>query len=168
MQSPLGEILLTSNGEAVTGLYTNEHKDYSKVQTGEESTLPFQSVIKQLNEYFDGKRQVFDLPLAAEGSEFQKRVWKALLEIPFGESKTYGQIAKQLGDSNASRAVGLANGKNPISIIVPCHRVVGASGELTGYAGGLKAKEWLLKHEAKFSNKESTLQLQMNDLLLNL
>ena len=102
---------------------------------------------KQLEQYFAGQRTTFDLPINSVGTEFQQRVWKTLMEIPFGETWNYGQLALAIGNKNASRAVGAANGKNPISIIVPCHRVIGANGALTGYAGGLKAKEWLLKHE---------------------
>lgn len=101
----------------------------------------------QLEEYFQAKRQVFDLPLKADGTDFQKTVWETLREIPYSETWNYGQIAQAIGNKNASRAVGAANGKNPISIIVPCHRVIGANGTLTGYAGGLAIKEWLLRHE---------------------
>ena len=102
---------------------------------------------KQLNEYFAGQRQVFDLPLDFEGTEFQQKVWQALLTIPFGETRSYKQIAEQIGNVKAVRAVGAANGKNPISIIAPCHRVVGANGKLVGFAGGLENKDILLKIE---------------------
>ena len=102
---------------------------------------------KQLNEYFAGQRQVFDLPLDFEGTEFQQKVWQALLTIPFGETRSYKQIAKQIGNVKAVRAVGAANGKNPISIIAPCHRVVGVNGKLVGFAGGLENKGILLKIE---------------------
>ena len=102
---------------------------------------------RQLDEYFKGQRMNFDLPLKAEGTEFQQTVWQTLCKIPYGQTWNYGQLATAIGNKNASRAVGAANGKNPISIIVPCHRVIGANGTLTGYAGGLKVKEWLLKHE---------------------
>ena len=101
----------------------------------------------QLQEYFAGKRQVFDLPLDFNGTDFQKKIWKALLSIPFGETRSYKQIAIQIGNENAVRAVGAANGKNPISIIAPCHRVVGANGKLVGFAGGLDNKQILLKIE---------------------
>lgn len=161
MQSPLGEIVLTSSNESITGLYTCEHSFFIEAQNGlndsQDKTLDkasdkpkcLQEAIKQLNEYFEKKRTVFDLPLSPKGSEFQKRVWKALNDIPYGKTKTYGEIAKLLDDSNASRAVGLANSKNPICIIIPCHRVVGANGKLSGYAGGIQAKDWLLKHETE-------------------
>ncbi|MBD3668902.1 MAG: methylated-DNA--[protein]-cysteine S-methyltransferase [Kangiella sp.] len=102
---------------------------------------------RQLDEYFEGQRKEFDLPIAVDGTKFQQTVWQTLCDIPFGQTWNYGQLAKAIGNKNASRAVGAANGKNPISIIVPCHRVIGANGTLTGYAGGLKIKEWLLRHE---------------------
>ena len=105
---------------------------------------------KQLSEYFKGNRKTFNLPIHAQGTEFQQKVWQNLSKIPFGETWNYGQLATAIGNKNASRAVGAANGKNPISIIVPCHRVIGANGTLTGYAGGLKVKEWLLLHEETF------------------
>ncbi len=103
----------------------------------------------QLNEYFAGRRQTFSVPLDMRGTPFQKDVWNALLAIPFGETRSYGQLAKQLGNPQATRAVGAANGRNPISIIVPCHRVIGSSGKLTGFAGGLDAKAHLLDLEQK-------------------
>ncbi len=106
---------------------------------------------RQLRGYFAGERQRFDLPLAFVGTAFQRRVWTALLAIPFGETRSYGELAAQLGDRKAVRAVGAANGRNPISIIAPCHRVVGSRGELTGFAGGLQAKAWLLGHERGFA-----------------
>ena len=104
-------------------------------------------VAQQIGEFFAGKRQVFDFPLAPEGTEFQKRVWAELLKIPFGETTSYGELARRIGKPSASRAVGSANGKNPISLIVPCHRVIGANGKLTGYGGGLDLKEKLLNWE---------------------
>lgn len=102
---------------------------------------------RQLREYFEGARTTFDLPLAAHGSEFQRRVWATLMEIPAGETRSYGWVAERIGRPSASRAVGAANGQNPIVIVVPCHRVVGANGTLTGYGGGLQRKRWLLEHE---------------------
>lgn len=106
-----------------------------------------EKTIKQLDEYFKGTRKQFDLPLKTEGSEFQTKVWKKLVRIPFGKTKSYGDVAKSLGKPMASRAVGGANNKNKIGIIIPCHRVVGSSGDLTGYASGLKIKKYLLEHE---------------------
>jgi methylated-DNA-[protein]-cysteine S-methyltransferase len=106
---------------------------------------------QQLKQYLAGERKVFDVPLNAHGTEFQKRVWQALLEVEFGEISTYLSISKKVGNPLASRAVGMANGKNPISIIVPCHRIIGSNGKLTGYAGGLARKTFLLDLEAKYS-----------------
>ncbi len=108
---------------------------------------------RQLAEYFAGDRRTFDLPLAPEGTGFQQLVWRALTTIPFGETRTYGQQAQLIKRPSASRAVGAANGKNPIGIIVPCHRVIGSNGTLTGYAGGLAMKQWLLEHERRSSSR---------------
>ncbi len=106
-----------------------------------------EDTVYQLNEYFDGKRTTFDLELNPKGTDFQQRVWKCLLEIPFGKTVSYLQLSKTLGDVKAIRAVAAANGKNPLWIIIPCHRVIGSDGSLTGYAGGLSRKKWLLDHE---------------------
>lgn len=113
------------------------------------STIPrvLQEVVTQLSEYFEGKRKDFDLKLNPKGTEFQQKVWKALLEIPYGKTRTYLEQSKILGDVKAIRAVASANGKNPLWIVVPCHRVIGSDGSLTGYAGGLWRKKWLLEHE---------------------
>jgi methylated-DNA-[protein]-cysteine S-methyltransferase len=148
LKSPLGEIVLTANDKGITGLYTPEHEFYARAKKGERNPVPFKKAVKQLSEYFKGKRASFDLPLAPEGTVFQSRVWKALEKIQYGKTKSYGEIAKLLKSPNASRAVGMANSKNPVCIIVPCHRVIGANGKLTGYAGGMKAKQWLIEHEA--------------------
>jgi methylated-DNA-[protein]-cysteine S-methyltransferase len=115
----------------------------------ERRTKLLERAAEQLAEYFAGERRVFELPIAPRGSGFQERVWRALVAIPFGETCSYGELARAIGRPSASRAVGTANSKNPISIIVPCHRVIGANGELTGYAGGLPAKRWLLAHERR-------------------
>lgn len=118
---------------------------------------------RQLGQYFDGARREFSVPLDFHGTEFQRSVWKALLAIPFGETRSYGQIARQVGKPSASRAVGAANGRNPISIIAPCHRVIGSNGKLTGYGGGLDVKEMLLSLEAKGSGRDgdATPQLEL-------
>jgi methylated-DNA-[protein]-cysteine S-methyltransferase len=108
-------------------------------------------VAAQLREYFAGERREFDVELAAKGTPFQQRVWDSLMAIPYGELRSYGDVAKAIGRPAASRAVGAANGRNPIAIIVPCHRVIGASGNLTGYGGGLPTKKWLLEHERRFA-----------------
>jgi methylated-DNA-[protein]-cysteine S-methyltransferase len=117
----------------------------------EQRTQLLDNVASQLAEYFAGKRREFDLPLGPRGSGFQERVWRALVAIPFGETRSYGELARAIGRPAASRAVGSANSKNPISIIVPCHRVIGANGTLTGYAGGMAAKRWLLDHESRYA-----------------
>jgi methylated-DNA-[protein]-cysteine S-methyltransferase len=149
VESPIGEIVLTSSGNGITGLYTSEHRYYLQARKGIFDPVPFEQAITQLNEYFAGKRNTFALHLAPIGTVFQQRVWQALIDIRYGETKSYGELAKLLNAPGASRAVGLANSKNPISIIIPCHRVIGSNGKLTGYAGGIKLKEWLLNHEAK-------------------
>ncbi len=119
----------------------------------------------QLNEYFIGKRQVFNMPLDPKGTDFQKSVWACLSQIPFGETWTYHDIAKMLNNAKASQAVGGANGRNPISLIVPCHRVIGASGALTGYAGGIERKLWLLNHEGvKVKKSKETQDLDINNV----
>jgi methylated-DNA-[protein]-cysteine S-methyltransferase len=107
----------------------------------------FDDVVSQLTEYFDGRRRQFDLPLAPAGTPFQQRVWRALLDVPYGETISYGELASRIGQRSASRAVGLANGSNPLPIVIPCHRVIGSNGKLTGYGGGLPIKERLLAHE---------------------
>ena len=124
---------------------------WSKIPTEyilEETELILQCKM-QLDEYFRGERKTFDLPLAPKGTDFQKKVWNALQKIPYGETKTYGEIAAAVGNPKGARAVGMANNKNPIGIIIPCHRVVGANGKLVGYAGGMDKKEWLLQLERK-------------------
>ena len=150
MASPVGTLKLVANDTALVAvLWENENPKRVRLaelieQTHHPILLETQ---KQLSEYFAGKRQQFDLPLDFEGTEFQQKVWQALLTIPFGETRSYRDIAAQVGNVKAVRAVGAANGKNPISIIAPCHRVVGANGKLVGFAGGLDNKEILLKLE---------------------
>jgi methylated-DNA-[protein]-cysteine S-methyltransferase len=154
VDSPIGRLMLTTDGSALTGLYMNLYRnkpsklpelDGDWVENGSIDPLP--AVARQLKEYFAGKRREFNLPLRMQGTEFQQRVWRELTKIPFGETRSYGQLAKRLDNPNGSRAVGLANGRNPIAIIVPCHRVIGADGSLTGFGGGIDRKEWLLTHE---------------------
>jgi methylated-DNA-[protein]-cysteine S-methyltransferase len=148
--SPLGPLTLLASGGTLTGLYMNDREPAASGGTGEVAA-PDEPVLaeteRQLEEYFAGHRQVFDLPLALHGTAFQRRVWDALLGIGYGETVTYGQLAGQLGQPTAARAVGLANGRNPVSIIVPCHRVIGSDGSLTGYGGGLPNKRRLLDLE---------------------
>ena len=112
---------------------------------------PFKAAADQLDAYFTGVRTTFDLPLAPLGSEFQQRVWSALQEIPYGRTESYGELAERIGSPGGARAVGLANGRNPIGIVIPCHRVIGSNGSLSGYAGGLDRKRWLLDHELAVS-----------------
>lgn len=145
-ESPLGRLRLAGEHGFLTGVYFEDHGS-PVLQDPRESPEAFHHVTTQLTEYFAGTRRAFDLPLRPAGTDFQRRVWNALLEIPFGATESYGDLADRLGDRKASRAVGLANGKNPISIIIPCHRVLGADGSLTGYGGGVDRKLWLLRHE---------------------
>ncbi len=151
--SPIGRLLLTSDGTALTGLFTGPSRKAQSTDgwTEDAAIGPLAETSRQLGEYFAGTRRRFDLPLRWHGTVFQTRVWQALIEIPYGTTWSYGQLAKRLGNPNASRAVGLANGSNPISILVPCHRVIGADGSLTGYGGGLERKRWLLEHEGALS-----------------
>lgn len=114
----------------------------------------FSESIKQLDEYFNKKRTTFSVPLALQGTDFQKKVWNELLKIPFGETISYMQLAINLGDKKSIRAAGTANGRNPVAIIVPCHRVIGSSGDLVGYGGGLDKKKWLLEHEGVLTQQE--------------
>ena len=150
LKSPLGEIVLTSSGKGITGVYTPAHPFYAEAKKAARSPKLFQKAVKQLKEYFAGKRGRFDLPLNSNGTQFQKKVWKALRGIPCGQTKSYADIAKLLKSPKSSRAVGSANAKNPICIFVPCHRVIASSGKLSGYAGGIKTKKWLLDHETSF------------------
>jgi methylated-DNA-[protein]-cysteine S-methyltransferase len=149
LDSPLGELLVTADEGGLTGLYLPSGRHGSRPDPeGTREDSAFAEVSRQLTEYFEGTRTDFELPLNPKGTAFQLQCWAALREIPFGETRSYGGQAALIGNPNAVRAVGLANGQNPISIIVPCHRVIGADGSLTGYGGGLEAKQWLLSHEA--------------------
>ncbi|MBU3847451.1 MAG: methylated-DNA--[protein]-cysteine S-methyltransferase [Candidatus Acinetobacter avistercoris] len=152
--SPVGLLKLVANDHALVAvLWENENPN--RVRLAEWVEQPDHPILikakNQLEEYFIGTRKQFDLPLEFEGTEFQKKVWQALLTIPYSETRSYQQIAAQIGSIKAVRAVGAANGKNPISIIAPCHRVVGANGKLVGFAGGLKNKEILLSLESNSS-----------------
>ena len=150
LHSPIGPIRIVANNHAITGIYLQNHANAPELESRADSRDSLlREASSQLRAYFAGERQCFDLPLAAAGTEFQQEVWSALAAIPFGETRSYAEIAGQLGRPSASRAVGAANGRNPLSIVVPCHRVVGADGSLTGYAGGLAAKRWLLAHEGR-------------------
>jgi methylated-DNA-[protein]-cysteine S-methyltransferase len=146
VDSPLGPLLLTSDGAGLTGLYTDQHGRLP-TDLGHRADEEFADARTQLEEYFAGQRDDFDLPLTAPGTPFQRAVWQALRQIPYGSTMTYREVAEEVGNPKAVRAVGSANSRNPISIIVPCHRVVGSDGKLIGYAGGFSAKRWLLDHE---------------------
>ena len=151
--SPTGELLLLSNGEALTALHMTAGKYVPATNSDwvRDEKLPVLTQTKrELDAYFLGKLRAFTVPLAPQGTDFQKRAWIALTKIPYGETRTYGQQAQIAGQPSAVRAIGAANGKNPIGIIVPCHRVIGANGSLTGYAGGLHNKLFLLKLEGIF------------------
>jgi methylated-DNA-[protein]-cysteine S-methyltransferase len=152
MQSPVQTLLLTSDGTALTGLYLLDNDAAPEIKSDwvcSEDAAPFAEAKRQLAAYFNGELKAFDLPLHMQGTPFQQRVWKALQDIPYGSTISYGELARRVGNPNASRAVGLANGRNPISLIMPCHRVIGANGKLTGYSGGLSRKEALLALESK-------------------
>ena len=145
--TPVGVLTLTASDTALTGVYFPTSRHGPAPEGAAETNEVLAAAARQLNEYFAGNRTTFDLRLAAEGSEFEQRVWGLLRAIPYGTTTSYGAIARRLGDAKLTRAVGAANGKNPIPIIVPCHRVVGAKGELTGFGGGIDRKRWLLEHE---------------------
>ncbi|MEF2781671.1 MAG: methylated-DNA--[protein]-cysteine S-methyltransferase [Clostridium sp.] len=147
LNSPIGFIKITANNEAINEVIfvENEKEDNPNALT--------QEVTNQLMEYFEGKRKVFNLPLSPIGTSFQQAVWEALCSIPYGETRSYGEIAKMIGNPKASRAVGMANNRNPISIIIPCHRVIGASGKLVGYGGGINKKIYLLDLEKAIYKK---------------
>ncbi|ALM49156.1 cysteine methyltransferase [Flavobacterium psychrophilum] len=143
IKTPLGITLIEGNENGIAKIWVlNDDVPVS-------NSIPdvLQNAVKQMEEYFEGKRNTFDFPLNPQGTDFQKKVWKALLEIPFGKTTSYQELSIQLGDVKAIRAVASANGKNPLWIVVPCHRVIGSDGSLTGYAGGLWRKKWLLEHE---------------------
>ena len=147
--SPIGELCLIRDDEGLRGLYMQDHRGAAPVDPGWlRDDAAFTGITGQLDRYFAGELTDFDLPLAPRGTPFQLRVWAALSEIPYGETISYGELARYIGHPSAARAVGLANGRNPVAVIVPCHRVIGADGSLTGYGGGLERKRFLLDLEA--------------------
>ena len=153
-ESQVGALLLMSDGTSLTGVHTDNDKHRPAVASDwvcDDAVAPFAQATAQLRAYFDGALTKFDLPLAPKGTEFQMTVWRELRNIPFGETISYAELARRIGRPTASRAVGHSNARNPISIIVPCHRVIGADKSLTGYAGGLERKRMLLAHEARNS-----------------
>ena len=146
INSPLGFTKITGDDDGIVSVTVlNSEEKITDI-----IPLELEDCVFQLQEYFDGKREVFDLKLNPEGTDFQKKVWNELLEIPFGKTIAYLELSKKLGDIKAIRAVANANGKNPIWIIIACHRVIGSDGSFTGYAGGLSRKQWLLEHESPF------------------
>ena len=153
IDSPIGPLLLTSDGESLTRLLMSAEPDPG---WSTEPCAVLDRAEQQLKEYFAGERTDVDLPLAPEGTAFQRSVWAALREIPYGRTWSYGQLATRVGNPNASRAVGLANGRNPISVIVPCHRVIGANGSLVGYGGGLDRKKVLLDLERRTGHDQDS------------
>lgn len=156
VESAVGKLKLVASDEGLVAVLW-ENDNPRRVRLSEslenESHPILVETERQLGEYFAGKRSTFSMPLDMRGTRFQKDVWKALRTIPFGETRSYGQLAKQLGNPRATRAVGAANGRNPLSIIVPCHRVIGSDGQLTGFAGGLNTKRHLLKLEQKVGGR---------------
>lgn len=142
LESPIGPLKITADNQSVLAIEFHQRAERERPNQITKLTA------KQLAEYFQGKRKSFNIPLSAAGTEFQKKVWQELENIPFGETRSYLDIAQMVGNTKAVRAVGAANGKNPIPIIVPCHRVIGSNGTLTGFAGGLESKKWLLDHES--------------------
>lgn len=142
INTPLGTAKIKGDENGVSVISILQEGEISKV-----IPVELKDAVKQLQEYFDGKRTTFNFPINPKGTDFQQKVWKALLEIPYGKTTSYMDLSKKLGDVKAIRAVASANGKNPLWIVVPCHRVIGSDGSLTGYAGGLWRKKWLLEHE---------------------
>jgi methylated-DNA-[protein]-cysteine S-methyltransferase len=150
LKSPVGLLRLYATQGALTAIYLENHKGAPELVATEREDLPvLLTARRQLEEYFAGERVSFELPLEPMGTPFQRTVWSALQEIPLGVTWSYAELARRVGKAGAARAVGSANGKNPLSIVVPCHRVVGSNGTLTGYAGGVPTKRWLLEHEQR-------------------
>ncbi len=152
MDSPVGSLLLAGDGERLQSLGFPDGKMRRRHESGWiEDASRFARAIRQLRDYFAGGLKRFDLPLAPAGTEFQRKVWSALGQIPYGETRSYGELAREVGNGKASRAVGAANGRNPIPVIIPCHRVIGKDGSLTGFGGGLDVKRRLLELELRHS-----------------
>jgi methylated-DNA-[protein]-cysteine S-methyltransferase len=160
VQSPIDRLILASDGAALVGVWmanaSPADANWSR-RTGDDDILA--QTRTQLEEYFDGRRRVFEVPLAPNGTDFQRSVWTALMQIPFGTTISYGELARRLGKEAAIRAVGAANGRNPIPVIVPCHRVIGSDGSLTGFGGGLPRKKWLLQHENALPSTQAELDV---------
>jgi len=158
MESPVGRLLLAGDEQGLLRVAFAEGKKASQPEPGwTHRPEPLQPAVDQLTAYLGGELRDFDLPLNMQGTEFQLSVWRALLDIPYGETTSYGDIARRVGTPQGSRAVGLANGSNPIAIVVPCHRVIGSNGKLTGYGSGLNNKETLLALERKHAGAQAAL-----------
>ena len=159
MRSPLGPMKLTGTEKSLTALDFVDEKEGTPADTENSRRPPavLTDAAAQLDDYFKGRRAVFTLPLAPAGTAFQVRVWQALQKVPYGRTVSYGDIARAIGHPNACRAVGGANNRNPISIVIPCHRIIGADGRLTGYGGGLWRKKWLLEHEQASSGARTAI-----------
>ncbi len=166
LESPVQQLMLTSNGEALTALRMVERRhapEMTETWKRDDNARPFAETKRQLAAYFNGELTEFDVPLHLPGTAFQQLVWQELQKIPFGQTISYGEMARHIGKPNACRAVGAANGRNPVSIIVPCHRLIGSNGKLTDYGGGLERKAWLLAHERKQSEhcRKTIMQLHI-------
>jgi methylated-DNA-[protein]-cysteine S-methyltransferase len=148
VESPIGPLLIGAGDGELTLLYTSRFPEHRPGGGDADDEAVLDETERQLGRYFEGTLTEFDLPIGPRGTPFQQRVWAALCDIPYGETISYGELARRVGRPGSARAVGAANGSNPISIIVPCHRVIGANGKLTGYGGGLPRKAWLIDHEA--------------------
>jgi methylated-DNA-[protein]-cysteine S-methyltransferase len=148
MGSPIGDLTLVNEGGVLAGIWMGALPAARAGRIGRPATAGFERAIEQLDGYFAGTRTNFDVPIAMGGDGFHRRVWRLLLEIPYGETRSYGDLARELGDVGLARAVGVANARNPLPIVVPCHRVIGSDGSLTGYAGGLDRKRFLLELES--------------------
>jgi O-6-methylguanine DNA methyltransferase len=169
-QSPIGPLRLAATARGLAAIYMSEHRHapatvaphWQPPAAGDEGQARILAATRrQLDEYFTGERRAFDLPLDVEGTPFQRGVWRALCDIAYGETVSYGELARRIGSERAVRAVGLANGRNPVSIVVPCHRVIGADGSMTGYGGGLDRKVFLLAHEERVAGSTSPQQLAL-------
>jgi methylated-DNA-[protein]-cysteine S-methyltransferase len=152
--SPVGPLMLAGTADTLAVISFERGRRVPRRPDWVRRDAPFREALRQLGAYFKGRRRDFDLPLAPEGTAFEQRVWQALLKIPYGRTVSYGELARRIGNPNASRAVGLANGRNPLPIVIPCHRVIGANGKLTGYGGGLDTKRWLLTLEGALAEPE--------------
>ncbi|WP_422082165.1 methylated-DNA--[protein]-cysteine S-methyltransferase [Ulvibacterium sp.] len=161
VSSPVGRLLITERDGHLAKLWFLNDKPYHPPSHYwlDKSSKVLGRTKQQLKEYFEGERKTFDVPLFFNGTEFNKTVWRQLLQIDFGETASYMDVAKKINNPRAVRAVGLANNRNPIAIICPCHRVIGSNGKLVGFGGGLEKKDWLLRHENRYSGKEHQLEL---------